>query len=281
MNLMAEGPYGIAIHNGAQSSPDKEAMRYRPQHCYSLWTIVSGQAQLQLGAETRVLSLPAALLLPPRAGCVLNLTPGSAWTTLRFDVIQVPRLRGQSRSTWIHRQPADQPPPHTVWGCEPPWQIPTHMLEATQATLAFCAALWWRDDMGYARANARLGAWLIEYVAATRDQDWMSGDDWVAQVRRLMHERLELGLGISEVAQALGMSRQHFSNRYRSACGEPPAETLRRMRYERAASLLSMGASVAEAARGCGFRSVASFSHGFQGRFGLAPSQWRQSDMRK
>jgi len=58
--------------------------------------------------------------------------------------------------------------------------------------------------------------------------------------------------------------------------GESPSDLIRRIRLERAAELLKVGAgSVGEVAYAVGFKSVAHFSNAFQQMHGVRPSAWK------
>ncbi len=67
------------------------------------------------------------------------------------------------------------------------------------------------------------------------------------------------------LAEAAGLSRSRFSERFRACYGEPPARWLRRARMKRAHELLSTGAwSVAQVAERLGFASESAFRKSFK-----------------
>jgi DNA-binding response OmpR family regulator/anti-sigma regulatory factor (Ser/Thr protein kinase) len=88
-------------------------------------------------------------------------------------------------------------------------------------------------------------------------------------------ERFSVERLASEVAQ----SRGNLHRRLRELLGESPSDLIRRMRLERAAELLDVGAgSVGEIAYAVGFKSVAHFSNAFNEVHGIRPSAWRDRD---
>src|ERR1700689_1501340 len=83
-------------------------------------------------------------------------------------------------------------------------------------------------------------------------------------------------LGVTEMAQAAGLSRAHFSRQFRQAFGESPHAYLLTRRLERAATLLRMtDRSIADVCFSVGLQSVGSFTTSFSGAFGLAPAAYR------
>ena len=89
-----------------------------------------------------------------------------------------------------------------------------------------------------------------------------------------MAERLEENHSLTSLAAEAGLSPFYFARVFSELVGEPPHQYLLRVRLRRAAKLLRMGASVAEAALKSGFPDVNHFSKTFRRRFGVAPSRY-------
>ncbi|MGI9182116.1 MAG: response regulator transcription factor, partial [Longimicrobiaceae bacterium] len=102
------------------------------------------------------------------------------------------------------------------------------------------------------------------------------------QVRSVIELHLaDEDFGVEELARLVAHSRGHLHRRLKEIADESPSDLLRRMRLERAAQLLEVGAgSVSEIAYGVGFRSVAHFSNRFQDHFGVRPSAYRLHPVR-
>ncbi|TYB48028.1 helix-turn-helix domain-containing protein [Actinomadura chibensis] len=85
-------------------------------------------------------------------------------------------------------------------------------------------------------------------------------------------------LTVADLAAAAGLSRAHFSDRFRRAFGEPPHAYLLTRRLERAAALLrTTDWSVADICVGVGLQSVGSFTTSFTRMFGMSPTAYRAS----
>jgi AraC-like DNA-binding protein len=89
-----------------------------------------------------------------------------------------------------------------------------------------------------------------------------------------MAERLEENHSLTSLAAEAGLSPFYFARVFSELVGEPPHRYLLRNRLRRAASLLRVGASVAEAALKSGFPDVNHFSKTFRRRFGVPPSRY-------
>lgn len=84
-------------------------------------------------------------------------------------------------------------------------------------------------------------------------------------------------LGVSEVAQAVGLSRYHFSRVFTAALGVPPHEYIVRARLRKAVELLSnTDLPIAEISVQAGFTRHTYFSNAFKRHMGQSPSAFRQ-----
>jgi len=82
-------------------------------------------------------------------------------------------------------------------------------------------------------------------------------------------------LGIADLSRAAGISRAHFSRRFRDALGLSPYQYLQRVRIHRARELLGRGHGVTEAALSGGYRDLGRFAQAFRRHVGCAPSELR------
>lgn len=92
----------------------------------------------------------------------------------------------------------------------------------------------------------------------------------IDHVRRHLDQPLKLEV----VAREAGFSPFHFHRVFRSLVGETLQQFVKRMRLERALSLLSHepGRSLTDIALACGFGSSSDFSRSFKQRYGVPPS---------
>lgn len=91
-----------------------------------------------------------------------------------------------------------------------------------------------------------------------------------------IRDRFRSPVNLKEVAVRCGVSREHFIRTFHHRYGEPPGETLRRLRLEHARRMLrTTQLAVQEVALACGFADANSFSRAYRHRFGHTPSHTR------
>ena len=100
------------------------------------------------------------------------------------------------------------------------------------------------------------------------------------QLRRVverLHERLEHGVTVGELAELAGLSPSHFAHAFKTATGEAPHQYHRRLRVEHAKAMLADDElPLAEVALACGFASQSHFTTTFCGHVGMPPGRWRE-----
>lgn len=85
-------------------------------------------------------------------------------------------------------------------------------------------------------------------------------------------------LDVDDLARAAGLSRAHFSRKFRRAFGESPHAYLLTRRLERAAALLrTTDRSVADICFSVGLRSLGSFTTSFTRTYGVSPTGYRSA----
>ena len=98
------------------------------------------------------------------------------------------------------------------------------------------------------------------------------------RARDLADRRYADPLTVDDLARAAGLSRAHFSERFRRAFGESPHAYLLTRRLERAAALLrTTDRSVTEICFLVGLRSLGSFTTSFKRAYGAPPTRYRAS----
>jgi AraC family transcriptional regulator len=96
-------------------------------------------------------------------------------------------------------------------------------------------------------------------------------------VMRYIHEHISDPLDRETLAEVAGFSVPHFHRVFTAHVGESAISFIRRIRLERAARKLRMGAvNITEVALAAGYDSHAAFSKAFKQQFGLSPSEFRQ-----
>lgn len=99
----------------------------------------------------------------------------------------------------------------------------------------------------------------------------------IDDVKKYVRNNAAEALDREVLADIAGFSVPHFHRIFTDHVGENIARYVRRVRLERAARKLRMGAvDITEVALAAGYRTHASFSKAFKRQFGLTPSQFRQ-----
>jgi AraC-like DNA-binding protein len=114
-------------------------------------------------------------------------------------------------------------------------------------------------------------------IADTDSMAFVPTDRHLLRAKDLADARYFEQLGVDDLAAAAGLSRAHFSRRFRRAFGESPHAYLLTRRLERAAALLrTTDRSVAEICFSVGLQSVGSFTTSFTRTFGVSPTAYRE-----
>ena len=101
--------------------------------------------------------------------------------------------------------------------------------------------------------------------------------DCIEDVMRYIRVHIGEPLDREQLADVAGFSVPHFHRIFRAHVGESAISYVRRLRLERAARKLRMGAvDITEVALAAGYDTHAAFSKAFKQQFGLSPSEFRQ-----
>jgi AraC family transcriptional regulator len=117
-------------------------------------------------------------------------------------------------------------------------------------------------------------------VDASRSERSTRGRDpaWLRTADELLRTEFASPLSIQEIANAAGVHPVHLCREFRKRYGCTVGEQLRRLRVERACSLLLEGAlGLAEIASRCGFCDQSHFSSVFKKMVGMTPGEFRAS----
>jgi len=104
----------------------------------------------------------------------------------------------------------------------------------------------------------------------------------VARVAEMLAENLDRHVSVDEMASHVGISRHHFSRRFKAATGETPHQFAIRGKLDHAAKLLSEEEdnSVISISHMLGYSNPAQFAKIFRRHFGLSPKNWRKRNSR-
>jgi AraC-like DNA-binding protein len=109
----------------------------------------------------------------------------------------------------------------------------------------------------------------VGWVGALRDQP-------ISAALGLIHQSPAHKWTVSELAEAVALSRSAFSARFTELVGEPPLTYLTRWRMLRATRLLKDDVGMETIAELLGYESEAAFRKAFKREIGIPPAQYRR-----
>jgi len=113
---------------------------------------------------------------------------------------------------------------------------------------------------------------MVAYIQTMQDHS-----DCIENVKLYIREHINEPLNREVLAEVAGFSIPHFHRIFTAQTGENIAAYVRRLRLERAARKLRMGAvDITEVALAAGYDSHAAFGKAFKQQFGFSPSEFRQ-----
>ena len=112
----------------------------------------------------------------------------------------------------------------------------------------------------------------------TRPVVGIIGNQYLINAMQIMHENLEDPLDISEIAEAVQISRRQLERLFKSNLECTPSRYYQRLRLFRARQLLRQTSlSIIEIAALCGFVSTPHFSKCYRTHLGITPREERAS----
>lgn len=102
--------------------------------------------------------------------------------------------------------------------------------------------------------------------------------DRLDRVAAHIHDHLDEDIDLERLAEVACLSPCHWHRVYAAMQGETIAQTVRRLRLQRAADQLANGARpVEEIALGAGYSSVSAFGRAFRDAYGMPPARYREA----
>jgi len=101
----------------------------------------------------------------------------------------------------------------------------------------------------------------------------------VRKIGDLVDANMDRHITVNEMASIAGISRHHFSRRFKAATGQAPLQFAIQRKLDHAAKLLAEddSFSVISIAQKVGYTNPAQFARVFRRHFGLAPRNWRRN----
>jgi len=115
---------------------------------------------------------------------------------------------------------------------------------------------------------------FFHQLAARQEAEQPRGEDYVNRAINYIQSNYPQQIRVTEMAEDLGLSRNHFSRLFRQQVGQSPQAYLVTYRMEKAARLLLQGLPQKEVAHRVGYPDVAAFSRMFKGRYGISPGEY-------
>lgn len=126
---------------------------------------------------------------------------------------------------------------------------------------------------------AAVEGWVAELVAVAsrrRAPRAGSGGPWLGRARDILHAEFASPLGLTELAERVGVHPVTLARGFQRAFGCPVGEYLRRLRLDWAADrLLTSAAPIASVAAAAGFADQSHFCRVFRRATGQSPAEWR------
>jgi AraC family transcriptional regulator len=118
------------------------------------------------------------------------------------------------------------------------------------------------------------------------DRKKLLREEYAARINRVLDyidKHIDKELSLDERARVANFSRFHFHRIFHGMVGETLNHYIRRLRIQKAASLLihDHKKSITEIAFDCGFSGSASFARTFKETFDMSASEWRQGGYRE
>lgn len=102
-------------------------------------------------------------------------------------------------------------------------------------------------------------------------------DQMVLSAIAIMEDSVEADLGMSDLADRIGVSSDKLERAFQLHLGKTPNAYFRSLRLKRAADLLLHSSlPIGEIALSCGFWSASSFTRSFKGEWGTTPNHFRR-----
>jgi len=104
----------------------------------------------------------------------------------------------------------------------------------------------------------------------------------IYRVQDYISAHLDQDLNLEKLAAVSAFSPFHFHRIFKSVAGETLYDFIQRIRLEKACIMLTSdpGMKIISIAMSCGFSTASSFSKAFKQRFGITPSEYRNSKER-
>jgi AraC family transcriptional regulator len=266
MNLPNAAPeIGLPIHAGLATYPPGAEYGPRELRDYEFVWMIEGDAEYRWGGSS----------YPAPANSIVLCRPGA------LDGFSWDRRR-RTRHGFFHFQivsvPDDWPEPSQ-------WPVVRELPVENILGPLFQHLITWHDRQPEFQSKLAVAIILSLFMSGNLGVGRIERDVWPAAVEvvcTLIYKSLEdeptKQFTLPELASAASVSPEHLCRLFRQHVGRGPMETVRLVRLDYAAGLLSRSNySVGEVSELCGFANPYHFSRAFKDAFGQSPSAARQT----
>jgi len=111
------------------------------------------------------------------------------------------------------------------------------------------------------------------------DDEHPLGPTVMTRVQDLLAANMDRHIAVEEMAEIAGISKHHFSRRFKATTGQAPLQYAIQRKLDHAAALLAEDESfsIISIAQRVGYSNPAQFARLFRRHFGLAPRHWRKN----
>lgn len=128
-----------------------------------------------------------------------------------------------------------------------------------------------------AEARHLANLWLAAILTELQRLQEPRTEDWIAQLKRSIFNRLARRIQLDDLAREVGMSKFHLSRRFKAATGLSPMQFVNRLRIEQAkGELLHTDQPIEAIAEATGFCDAGHLSRRFRQIFGENPGAFRK-----
>jgi AraC-like DNA-binding protein len=123
--------------------------------------------------------------------------------------------------------------------------------------------------------SALFTSMVYEWIGTwNRDSKITPAQESLERVITLMHQRIQKGFPVREMAKIACLSERGFRQSFRAETGLSPKKYFDRIRLEQARSLLDLGVySISEVSERLGYANPFHLSRAFKDYYGMAPSK--------
>lgn len=251
---------------------------------YRIALVRKGDLDLEMrDHEHRKIRAGQMLLLSPLVMRSLTPEPGSISSLIAFTAtpckLTFSNTNAANRVLWNTPRHV-QASPREIWGVDLPLILDPDLTERIRFRYRNILDLWWKGDWQHFKANMRLCELLEDIVSHYRaDENTAAHDEdsFESRVDQLLENHIGSIEGVTDMAKAFNMGKDHFTRVFKKKMGCTPAVHLRNRRLALAAELLKeTDLPVQTISERIGYGNVVSFNQAWARQNKVPPLLYRR-----